>query len=126
MKIRSGFVSNSSSSSFVVYKSKLDKDELDFILHPLDNMEVFKKRYEFEMTTYDGDEETDPESEYYIGFDYWFESKFGSLDPSDLRMWEVNESATNIKFDTIMNNFQWEEVADIFLPKDSIGERYED
>ncbi|MFW6002119.1 MAG: hypothetical protein ACOCQD_02160 [archaeon] len=101
MRIRSGFVSNSSSSSFVIQKKRYSKDELEIILDP--------KKYESEIKKIllnklmYSEDLTREESEYQLG-------NYGGLDSiKDVDLWSVNVRGDEIKFYTDMDNFQWDE-----------------
>lgn len=95
------FVSNSSSSSFVIQKKRYSEDELEVILNP--------KKYENEirkvvlnklMYTEDLTRE---EAEYQISNYDAFENI------EDVSMWEVDVDDKEVSFYTDMDNFLWNE-----------------
>lgn len=101
MKIRMSFVSNSSSSSFVIQKKRYSEDELEVILNP--------KKYEYEirkivlnklMFTEDlTREEAEEKLSNYDAFE----------NIEDASMWEVEVNSKEISFYTDMDNFLWDE-----------------
>lgn len=114
MKKRSGFVSNSSASSFIVIKRKVSLELQDILLHPIKYIPTVMKQKYSEML--DEDEEFVQEE-----FDAWCNGTLGYYENGDIRMWEVEEDDNEIRFRTMMDNFIWEEYARVIgIPKDAI------
>lgn len=84
MKIRNGFVSNSSSSSFVVFKDALSESQKDMIINCIDWIDIFIKR----------DEENDNVDNVKNRFEYY------DSDP-----WRIIEHKDYIFGETSMDNF---------------------
>lgn len=84
MKTRNGFVSNSSSSSFVVFKDALSESQKDMIINCIDWIDIFIKR----------DEENDNVDNVKNRFEYY------DSDP-----WRIIEHKDYIFGETSMDNF---------------------
>ncbi len=114
MKKRQGFVSNSSSTSFIVIKRKISQELREILLDPIKYIPIVLKEKYKELL--DEDEEFVQEE-----FDAWCDCGIGYCDKSDVGMWEIDEDEDLIEFSTIMDNFMWEEYAEaIGIPKDAI------
>lgn len=101
MKIRQGFVSNSSSSSFMLSKSGLSKHQIDSMRDHINSFKKYAKDHNIEKDEYDmyGD--------------------FGCVEPHD--SWEVCEKQNVIFFSTIIDNFDLLEYAEVLeIPNDNI------
>ena len=86
MKIRHGFVSNSSSSSFVLYKPKMTKKQINSVKN---HMEYWN-------------EIEDSEAKFLI-YTRWLKN-------DDMDAWEVTENDHNLTVETSMDNFNMEEL----------------
>lgn len=84
MKTRNGFISNSSSSSFVVFKDALSESQKDMIINCIDWIDIFIKR----------DEENDNVDNVKNRFEYY------DSDP-----WRIIEHKDYIFGETSMDNF---------------------
>jgi hypothetical protein len=89
MKIRNGFVSNSSSASFIVCKDCCTEEQIYKILH-------FDKLSQIQIDQYDAE----------FGFDYDNEgSRYRNLPSEDYKYWKIVEYNKTIKGHTSMDNF---------------------
>jgi len=105
MKIRNGFVSNSSSSSFVINKKGLTDNQIDFILHPENYLFIIKNMY-LKSGDYDNNKNEDE------AFDEWFDMIFGSID--ELKGWDITDSWLEIRGETVLDNFDYLSFLDFF------------
>ena len=105
MKIRNGFVSNSSSSSFIISKEYLSPHQIKQIRNHLEEAKKFQsvnnlpEEYKDHVRMYlrkDGLEEGVPEKDGWYGYSY-------CDDPNDA--WKLEETDTEIKGGTNMTNF---------------------
>lgn len=94
MKIRLGFVSNSSSSSFILDKNSISDIYLDIILNPSRYIKAVEKEYR---------KKNHIEESIIEAFEY----------VEDYKMWEISEKEDTISFSTAMDNFRWKEYVDI-------------
>lgn len=108
MKIRSGFVSNSSSSSFV-----LDKDMLsDEQIHMIKNHCHFGNKFFSQM-------ETDPDMKVCFGVEYPVQPyELGAKEHKD--PWLVEETDSQITLSTYLDNFNMELFLKIIRAEDAI------
>lgn len=100
MKIRHGFVSNSSSSSFIVYKKNLSPFQINAIHNHIDVYNIFKKHSEElsrELSEY-GDHDINK-------YDYY--SRFSDCADKD-NEWTISETDETIIGSTWMDNFDIE------------------
>jgi hypothetical protein len=86
MKNRTGFVSNSSSCSFVVYKKDLTTEE------QISLVENFEETYKRECERRNSLRDEDNEPEYYFNY------------PEDIKDWKMNEESDRYCFSTYMDN----------------------
>ena len=104
MRIREGFVSNSSSCSFVVKKRFLTPYEIDAILSPKDYFEeICKYKYEHEIG-YTDRLKGDPSLEEYIEEQRNYISYH---DQRDVDIWSVRDRVSEIIFDCSLDNFDY-------------------
>lgn len=111
MKIRAGFVSNSSSSSFVINKSKLTEEQIYKIL----NYDSESKKYWSSVENYPFKDDCDT---YY---------KLNDIGISD-NGWTLDETDDSIEGWTVMNNFDFRsymELIGIDIDDKTILEKYE-
>jgi hypothetical protein len=100
MKVRNGFVSNSSSSSFVIQKEQYSDDKLELILSPQKYVEKIKeKKIKQLMMEEDLTREEVEEIINHEAFEYVEEAG----------LWEVDIREEEIGFYTVMDNFLWDE-----------------
>ena len=105
MKRREGFVSNSSSSSFIVRKGDVSEQQLDMILNPEKYINTSVKEKYIQLL--DEDETFDQEL-----FESWCQNKFGWVE--DAGGWNIRISNENtLELFTIMDNFQYGEYAEV-------------
>lgn len=107
MKVRNGFVSNSSSSSFVVDKSYLAPYKKELLLNPIKFFEtVALAHYEKENDVYNNVQND-------LGFRIYLSTQKENLgfDEDDIAMWKIKEKDRVITFQTEMTNFDYEEYA---------------
>jgi hypothetical protein len=108
MKERNGFVSNSSSSSFILYKKDLTDIQIDQIRNHI-QVALANHWDEDSINTGEFDEDGDPITQ--LGCAY--------ASPSDA--WTVSETDTKIELDTHLDNFQMEEFLRLIgVPADKI------
>ena len=88
MKVRNGFVSNSSSSSFVIKKEDLSDLQIYLIKNHLEVGKILDKHIDFYSDDFEGDYK--PEPFVYFGFD---------------DRWKIEESDLAIGGSTWMDNF---------------------
>lgn len=101
MKIRMSFVSNSSSSSFIIQKKRYSEDELEVILNPQKYEHEIKKVVLNKLMFLD--DMTREEAEYQISnYDAF-------MNMNDSALWEVNVDEREVNFYTSMDNFLWDE-----------------
>ena len=112
MKYRSGFVSNSSSSSFVLNKHYISAYQLDKLLNP--KLEDAKDIY---TNIFEGEDPSDVPS-----FENWCQNIFGWID--DVGGWTVIDKSQEIEFSTTLDNFQYDEYARLLgIDKRAFGQR---
>ena len=108
MKIRHGFVSNSSSSSFIINKRFISPYQTDLLLIPLESFEeVCKENYEHAydaVTRMKGD----PSLEEYMEM---MKDNLG-FGEDNINDWDVTNCRDSIKFSTDMDNFDYLEYAE--------------
>lgn len=108
VKIRNGFVSNSSSSSFVLTRKGLTEEQIDMFLHPEKYLPAMKMVYDL----------IEENAEEYP-FESWCEDKFGFID--GLKEWIVVYHFLTIEGEASMNNFDYGEWAELIgIPKENI------
>ena len=99
-----GFVSNSSSSSFVVKKEFITPYEMKVILNPLDYFEeICKYKYEHEVD-YISRRNNDPSLEQFIKEE---RSRVLFDNPYDFDAWEISNKTNEIKFSCMLDNFDY-------------------
>lgn len=103
MKIRVGFVSNSSSSSFIVNKKGLTDLQIEYVLNPVKALQQLKKIFKED---YDESENFNEES-----FKDWSRCRFGDF--ADISYWKITEYENKITGYTDMDNFMYEEFLDV-------------
>jgi len=96
MKIRNGFVSNSSSSSFVVEKKYLTEEQKDLIINHYHYVKEYPELFSFSKRISDYDE------------------------------WQITETETEIKGYTILNNFDMDEFFRIVIDIPFKAVKFED
>ena len=108
MKARTGFVSNSSSASFILDKTKLTEEQLEAIRHHTEYVyEHFKDEIEHEGCHHPAT--------------YPYHDRFGCLDYP----WAIEEGDTWIRADTSMDNFCLDELLrEIDIPYSAVIERW--
>jgi hypothetical protein len=103
MKIRDGFVSNSSSSSFMIPKSALTAQQIYKIMHFQETVKKILK------------DEADMRA---VGVEIDFPDRFNWYDDGD---WSVREREHSIKGTTMMDNFDFHRfLKEIGVPQDEI------
>lgn len=101
MKIRMSFVSNSSSSSFVIQKKRYSENEIEVILNPQKYENEIKRVVMNKLMFLD--DMTREEAEYQISnYDAF-------MYMNDSALWEVNVDEKEVSFYTHMDNFLWDE-----------------
>lgn len=110
MKERNGFVSNSSSSSFILYKKDLTASQIDQIRNHI--QVAINNKWDCDLIETDElDEDGDPIT--LQGCAY--------ASPSDA--WLITERDTSIKLETDLDNFQMEQFLRLIgIPSDKIHE----
>lgn len=106
MKVRSGFVSNSSSSSFVLDKNYLEDEQIELIVnhraHALEILNKLKTDELFRIAT---------------GVEHFEDYEF---DPT--WAWNVEETSSKIKLETYLDNFNMEKYLQIIRANDATCE----
>lgn len=102
MKVRSGFVSNSSSSSFIVKKVDVNEEQKSWIDDPLLAIPRLKEIYE---------ENCSKEYQEYYSFEQWIDSQMGDF--KSIRDWNIDSNKHEIKGYTSMDNFSYSEFLEI-------------
>ena len=98
MKLRKGFVSNSSSSSFVLSKELMSENQMDKIRNHIKvAQEMFEQNHAYD---------------------------FGYVE--DTEAWEIDELPETMRISTWMNNFDMYEFIDaIKVPREAISKEWE-
>lgn len=120
MKTRKGFVSNSSSSSFVILKKDITGEILKWIEDSKSAtpqlFEYWKRNCNYKLISEDYTEE-----EILKYFEEWIESEFYNF--KDVGDWSIGyDSEGNITGYTIIDNFNFQEFLDILKVPYSSGE----